>query len=476
MADTTPQTPEEWLPILAKRMDYRMPRIRLLKRYVDGDAPLPEAGRNVRASWQKFQKESRTNWGLMIREAVANRIVPNGIKVGGSTTSPAAVRAQLIWRNNRMDSVFKDWVRFGVTFAESYMTVWSGDPGGTPVITADSPETMCISADPLQPWRVRAGLRVWRDEDAEKDYALVWIDGSRQKFSRDCYTAGAKRRMIRQISGGWDPDGEPVPTSGPPPIVVYNNPDYLGEFETHIDLINRINNGILYRRVIEAMQAFRQRALRSKEGTTGLQQKDASGNDIDWSKILEPAPGCLWDLPPGIDIWESQQTDTRPLLDGSKDDVRQLSSASSTPLPMLMPDSANQTAAGATATTEAFLSKCADRCQEAQVGGVAILVEALQLDGTDLGDTTLDLSFEPVERVSLVEKMTAAAQAKLAGMPTKTIWRDVLGWSPEEIAQADQDAADEALTALLAAPPPTNTPPPNTNDAAPKPAVANAAG
>lgn len=469
MAD---KTPAEWLPILAKRMDYRMPRVRLLKRYVDGDAPLPEAGKNVRASWQKFQRESRTNWGLMVREAVANRIVPNGITVGGSSTSPEAVRAREIWRNNRMDSVFKDWVRYGLTFSESYMTVWSGDTGGTPVITADSPETMCVSADPLQPWRVRTALRVWRDEDAEKDYAYVWIEGSRQKFSRDCYTSGTYRRLIRQISGGWDAEGGAVATSGAPPVVVYNNPDRVGEFETHIDIINRINNGILYRRTIEAMQAFRQRALRSKEGTTGLQQKDAAGNDIDWSVVLEPAPGCLWDLPPGIDIWESEQTDTRPLLDGSKDDIRQLSSATATPLPMLMPDSANQTAAGATATTEAFLSKCADRAQEAKVGGIAVLVEALQLDGTDLADT-LNLSFEPVERVSLAEKMAAAAQAKAAGMPTKTIWRDVLGWSPEQIAQADQDLASEALTMALAAP--TPPPPPAPNDTAPKPAPVNTA-
>lgn len=450
MAEVT--SPAEWLPILAKRMDERMPRVRLLKRYVDGDAPLPEAGKNVRASWQQFQKESRTNWGLMIREAVANRIVANGITVGGSATSPVARRAQEIWRNNRMDTVFKEWVRHGLTFSESYMTVWSAsEPGGTPVITADSPETMIVSTDPLQPWRVRAALRVWRDLDAGKDYALVWMNGSRQKFSRDCYetTTAGRKKVVRQVQGGWEPAGDPVATSGPPPVVVFNNPDGVGEFETHIDLINRINKGILYRRVIEAMQAFRQRALRSKEGSGGLPKEDEQGNAIDWAKILEPAPGCLWNLPPGIDIWESQQTDTGSLLNGSKDDIRQLSSASGTPLPMLMPDSANQTAAGATATTEAYLSKCADRCAEAKVGGSAVLVEALQTDGQMVTET-VELMFEPVERVSLQEKMAAAAQAKSAGMPVKTIWRDVLGWSPDKVAQADQDLADEALKNLLA--------------------------
>src|SRR5690606_10939540 len=45
-------TPAEWLPILAKRMDARAPRITLLRKWADGDAPLPELGRNTKAAWE----------------------------------------------------------------------------------------------------------------------------------------------------------------------------------------------------------------------------------------------------------------------------------------------------------------------------------------------------------------------------------------------------------------------------------------
>lgn len=438
------ETPDEWLPILAKRLDDRTPQVRLLRRYTDGDAPLPEGGQNVRASWQRFQKQARTNWGHLIVEAVANRIVPIGITVGGASDVEAAVRAQQIWRDSRMNSVFKDWIRAGLTTRQSFMTVWGGEKGS--IITADSEETMCVSTDPLQPWRVRAALRVFRDLDQEKDFAHVWVDGSRQKFSRDSYS-GAKRRLVRRVSGdGWEPEGDPVVTTGAPPIVVFNNPGGFGEFEPHIDVIDRINKGILDRLVITAMQAYRQRALKSEKGSGGLPKKDPDGNDIDWAKVFEPAPGALWDLPPGLDLWESTPTDIRPLLEGSRDDIRQLSSSSATPLPMLMPDNANQTAAGATATTEGYLSKCADRCEEAKVGGAAILVEALRAEGIDLQET-LELAFEPVERVSLTEKYAAAAQAKAAGVPDKMIWQEVLGWSPEKVSQADLYVADQALTA-----------------------------
>ncbi|WP_244278404.1 hypothetical protein [Gordonia westfalica] len=102
----------------------------------------------------------------------------------------------------------------------------------------------------------------------------------------------------------------------------------MGEFEPHLDTITRINAGILERRVTSAMQAWRQRAL-----TGGLPQKDAEGNDIDWASVFEPAPGALWDIPAGIELWESDATDIRPLLEGVKDDLRELSEMSATPFP-----------------------------------------------------------------------------------------------------------------------------------------------
>lgn len=446
------KTPAEWLPILAKRMDADMPRVRLLKRYVDGDAPLPLGGANTRASWQRFQKESRTNWGLLIVEAAADRLVPNGITVGGSPDSKEATVAQRIWLTNRMDSVFKEWVRHGLTYRRAFLTVWRDEATGRAVITADSPETMYVTTDPLQPWRVRAALRVWRDEDAEKDYALVWTEGWRQKFSRSIYVTPESKRLVRRISGDWEPEKGAVETDQAPPVVIYNNPGGVGEFETHLDVINRINRGVLHRLVIEAMQSYRQRALHSKDGATRLPEKDPEGKDIDWARIFEPAPGAMWELPPGIDIWEAQPTDTRPLLDGSTADIRHLASSTRTPLPMLMPDNANQSAKGATSADAGHLSKCADRLAEARVGAAAVLVEALKIEDVALEATNaLEVTFEPVEMVSVPEKFAAAAQARAAGLPTKTIARKILGWSPAELSQLDVDLSDEMLFAATIA-------------------------
>lgn len=439
-------TPAEWLPILTRRLDADLPRVRLLRRYRDGDAPLPEMGANVRASWQRFQRESRTNWGYLIRESVADRIVPIGIQVNGSTDSPEARQAQRIWRDNRMDVVFKEAVRYMLDYRIGYITAWADERRA--IITADSPEFMYAAPNPLQPWRVRAAVKWWRDDDAEKDFAVVWVDGGWQLFSRPVYvTPGSMKRLYRSTSDTWQEAGDFVDTASPPPVVVLSNPDGVGEFETHLDLINRINRGILQRLVTTAMQAFRQRALRAKEGTEGLPDKDPEGNDIDWARVFEPAPGALWDLPPGIDIWESQQTDIRPMLDASMTDIRQLAAVTRTPVSVLIPDAANQAAAGSEFAKEGLIFKTKDRLEVAKIAAAAALLKGLQVEGT-IVDDTLEVLFEPPNMVSLAEKYDAGAKARAAGESWKSIARNILGYGPEQIAQDALDRAEEQLTTL----------------------------
>ncbi|TDZ92151.1 phage portal protein [Mycobacteroides salmoniphilum] len=438
-------TPEEWLPILSKRIDDNMSRVRLLDRYVSGDAPLPEQSRNTKASWQAFQKMSRTNWGLLIRDSVADRIVPNGITVGGSSDSEIAKQAQRIWRDNRMDFIARQWIEYGLTFRDSFLTCWQGDEGQA-LITADSPETMCVAADPLQPWRVRAAIRYWRDIDEQKDFAYIWVHGARQKFSRDCYVPNINsKRLLSRISGKWEPVGEAISTDGAPPVVLYANPGGFGEFETHLDDINRVNTGMLQRLTTMAMQAFRQRALRKKDGGAPLPTHDENDNVIDWAAIFEPAPGALWDLPPGVDIWESSTTDIGQMLSATKEDIRLLSAATKTPLPVLMPDSANQSAEGAMNTEKGFIFKCEARLAVAKLGLEAILVRALETEGVT-NIPTIDVSFESPARVTLSEKYSAAAQAKAAGESWGSIARNILGYSPDQIKQDGLDRSKEQLS------------------------------
>lgn len=442
MADTC----ADWLTRLTRRIDADHARYALLESYVDGNAPLPELSKDTETAWRDFQKESRTNFGLLVRDAVVDRIVPSGITVAGSVSSRIAKRAQRIYRDNRLDQVIREFAEYGTTFGTAYLTVWNDDKGDS-VITADSPLTMIAATDPLQPWRVRAACRVWRDYDEGVDYALVWMKGWKQKFSRPCYSDDLRRVVIPRASGGWEALGDAVFTDAEPPVVVYKNMGGQGEFEPHIDIINRINRAILNQVTTNAMQAFKQRALEIPDRQhPGLPEKDSNGNVVDYAKLFEPHPAALWNLPPGVKVWEGSATDTRPMIEAAKDYIRQLSAVTKTPLPMLVPDSANQTAAGAENSEKSFIFKCIQRLNGVKLAVDAALVIALGVEGVKTAET-VSVSFEDPARVLLSEKYSAAVNARATGLAITTIQRLLLGMSPDEIAQDAIARAKEAAEA-----------------------------
>lgn len=449
MADS----PAEWLPRLTRRLDADHGRLTVLESYVDGNAPLPELSKDTQTAWRDFQKEARTNWGLLIRDAVADRIVPTGITVAGSVASRTAKRAERIYRDNRMDQVIREFTEYGLTYGRSYLTVWRDDDAQA-VITADSPLTMYASVDPLQNWRVRSAIRIWRDLDERTDYAVVWVYGWKQKFSRPCYSDDLNTKLHVRASGGWEAESDAQFTDAPPPVVVYHNAAAQGEFEPHIDIINRINREVLNELTTTSIQAFKQRALEIPDKDhPGLPQRDDNGNVIDYAKLFEPHPAALWNLPPGIKVWEGQATDIRPMLEAIKQHVRDLSAATKTPLPMLVPDSANQTAAGAENAEKSFIFKCAQRLSGIRAAVEAALVLALAVEGVRTTDTVA-VAFEDPARVLLSEKYGAAVNAKATGLAIATIQRLILGMSPDEIAEdATERAKERALT-----PAPTQAP------------------
>ncbi|MCM3521772.1 phage portal protein [Curtobacterium sp. P97] len=430
-------TPAEWLPILAKRLDARQKRIEKNRSYANGNAPMPEMGANTRESWKAFQKKARTNYGGLTCESLGGRMVPNGVRVGTSTTSDAVLAARRVWRDNRLDVVFGDAIANMLTTSVGYLV--TGVRDGRPIITSELPEQVITAPDPTQPWRARAALKAWRDPDDGKDYALVWLPGVRQLFSRKSTNSNGTPQP--QVDGDWEEDRPAELHAGGVPVYVLENKGGVAEFEPHIDVIDRANLGKLQRLVVTAMQAFKQRAIKG-----GLPEKDDDGNDIDWAKVFDPAPGALWDLPEGIDVWESAETDIRPLLEGEKTDARDFAAVTLTPLSVFIPSGENQSAEGAQNANKGEIQKAKNRIARATAPMEGSLLEALRVLGVDDGET-IELLWEPPEHISFGEKTLAAKQAKEAGMSARWIKQNIMGMSPDEIDQDESNATSDALLA-----------------------------
>lgn len=462
----TPITPEQWLPVLAKMLDARYqgednlatppsvttnskPGLAKLRRYARGKADLPEMGQNLKASWERFQQKARTDYGGIAVRSLRNRIRVNGLRIGEKGDNPALARARRIWRDNRLDQQVSQAIRDYLECGISYLVVSLGDDRKA-VVTREAPEQFIAATDPLRPHHAIATLKVWRDPIAGLDHAQVVAAGAAQTFVRPTKTYTGS---IHDSAAGddWELDGDPVAIAGDPQVAILDRGDDGAYLAPHLDVIDRINLGKLQRLVTTAMQAFRQRALRTKDGSAGLSDTDENGNAIDWARAFEPAPGALWDLPEGIDIWESQQTDLQPMLEGEKVDARDFAAATGTPISVLIPDGQNQSAEGAAASKEQQVAQAGDDILYLKPVLAIAIVYALRAEGVDLGDDTVEVLFAPPEHVSLQEKYAAAAQAKALGLSQRTIKSDILGMSPDQIAQDETDAASDMLAQALLA-------------------------
>jgi len=436
-------TPEEWLPFLLKKLAYRRPRVALLRDYVTGNAPPPEAGKKTRQAWIEFQSLARTDFGGIACRSHANRIRYTGVRVGEDSASELAVTARRIARDNRLGMQIADAVWDMVSASTGYLVV--GEDDGQAIITREMPEVFYAEPEPLRPWRARAAVKRWTDEVESVEHALVWAGGWWQEF----YRAPSAFSLT-----GWAPAG-PVSAipGGRPPVFIFDRRDGLGLIEPHLGLLNRIHRGLLDRIYSAAKQAFRQRMLeRTDPDQTKLPTTDAAGNAIDYSEIFTTDPGALWDLPGGITVKELGQVDLSQLLNASREDIREFAATTGTPINAFLPDSANQSATGALGTTSQQVDACRTDIDRIKLGAVAAVLEALRVEGIEPGEDTIEIDFDDPAWVTLAEKMDAYSKAVAAGMSVQMAQKVYLGWSQEQI---DEDARnrrrERGLREVLAA-------------------------
>jgi hypothetical protein len=449
VAATKIGSPEWWLTALATKLGERNTRIALLRRYFDVNAPLPEGAEGMRAAYQSFQRKARTNFAELVVEAVQERMMPAGFRIGEDRELDKTANA--IWAANELDVFSGDVHTDMLSVGDGYVIV--GWPqGGMPIITREDPALVITAHDPLRPHRVIAGLKLFRDDVAAKDIAYLYLPGVVYIASREATQQGGTSGL--DISGMEWESTQFLPASDVVPVVRFRYHRGLGEYETHLDVLDRINYMVLQRMAIASLQAFRQRATKgdlpdTEPGT------DKEGNPtevpIDYNAIFRPGPGALWRLPDGVDLWESQTTDLTPLLAAGKDDIRDLAAVTRTPMAMLMPDSANQSAEGAAFAREGLVFKSQDRIKRATYGWNTVMGLALRFAGA--GAQPVTTLWLPPERLSLSERADAASKA--TDIPWATKMTDIWQFSPEQVQRMEAERLNDALVSGIATMPGT---------------------
>lgn len=457
----TVNSPGWWMQKGAVKLAARLPRLQKLADYHEGRPPLPTGVAAERESFQAFQRKSCTNLAELIVGSKRERVSVRDIRTGASGDVVDAV-AWEIWKNNGMDVEFADVLENMLVMGDAYMIVGL-DANDDVVMTGEDPRQVVTFHNPARQSVVRAATKMFHDPDEARDYVYQFMaggvnaDGSR--FNARRYVAYRDRKA--RASGvtfsasafSWDEtrggaDGEEL-NHELVPVVRFRNRRGVGEFEPHLDILDRINHTVYTRMVIAIYQAFKQRVIHV-DVTDAV---DEDGNEVDAipDDMLTSDPGSWIQLPANSKVWESTQADMNGVLSATKDDIRLLAAVTRRPLAMFAPD--NESASGAEATSEGLTFSTEDtQNRAADALGDAFRIAFLAAGDEQRAEKSkIVVGWKPASRFGITDKANASAQASTV-LAKRTIMRTVWQMSPEEIDQAEAESSDELLLMSEVAP------------------------
>jgi hypothetical protein len=466
-----PQDAEQWLKMLQRAlMDRRngrqgskvwarhlsapsriRPGLDLLNDYLEGDPPLL----NYQAGWDDLfrviARLGRLNVAELIINAKSSKMKLDGFRTAAASDDLGDSKAAAIMDANNLRVKSREVHDYQLWAADGYaMVTPPATDDGIPVITSEDPRETITAHNPAT-GVTRAALKMFRDEWDNADLAHLYIrqnDGSVEHFSLIKRGRTTMTRGVFRFHRGWELNAE-VASLPRMPIIRFPNRGGRGEYERHLDTLDRINDQIMSKVVIAKVQAFRQMAIENLPDNVE-QINSATGEletvEIDYSDAFEATPGSLWRLPEGAKIWESTPTDLGPLRLSIKDDLENLAAVTQTALPAITPDAASGSAEGAALMREEHVG-AVEACRDYAEGGWAEVMAtafAFMHDDKRADVTKLKPIWGPVERFSLSERADAASKA-ITTLPRAAIQTDIWQYPPAEVARLRQQAGADLL-------------------------------
>lgn len=477
-----PGTDEWWAVRLSKKLGNDLERLYGLQDWMDGTPPRAtlDSPDSDSEGFQRLRKLARINLAELIVNAVLYRMKPLTFKTAAAGDENGDTEVNRILKANDFAVLSTQAIEWMLSLSRSYLLtgprdVWAPESGV--LMTAENPTQMITEDDPTNPGYARAALKIYRDDLTNSDVAVLYRADSQGGYMRVMRHEGNTllpkkgRRSWAITPSAWtweepsmiarDPGtNEPIfeehyvndngdmvePTfTRYVPVQKLENRGKMGEFEKHLDALQRINHTILQRMIIIAFQAFRQRGIK------GVPNTDEDGNEIDYTDIFKADPGALWLVPEAAEFWESGQADLGPVLTSVKDDIIHLAVASSTPLFSVVPDAANGSAEGAALQREGLIFKT-EACIDLADGAFRRMVaDAFQVVDDELRADVSEIEsvWASPRRSSLQERATAAVQAMVAGVPWRTRMQLFVELTPDQIAAAETERLDDAFMMSL---------------------------
>ncbi|WNM66303.1 portal protein [Gordonia phage Culver] len=454
----------------------RMERLNLLWDYLIGNPPLPQVADRYQDIFRQVMRKARSNWALLITESMVDRSRINSVSSEVDQDFDGDDVARRIHEFSGFGSFLSDLQTHLFCFGEAYARVLKpeevigedqespavGPEGTPPMFTVEDPRNCVGWEDPRRPGKLMAWVKVWDDELLDQQVAVMYWQSVQ-------YIA---RREPGTYSESFDPEewdwtsgveGETPQTALPElagfggvPVVKFANKMGMGEFEPHLDVLDRLMDQTLQRIVIAWYQSFKQRAvIGDLDGGEDFSERDQvnslirdlrDGDTGELQNLFEADPGALWVVPEGVKFWESTEAQLEPIQLAHRDDLRELAAATRTPLSMFHPDGANQTAQGSEMQEKAHVDKIQDR-QSRMTPGVVLLHQIAFAYAQDEPRTVgVRVAWANASRMSM-QIMADAIQKTQGVLSRKRQLILIWGMTPDEVRLNETELLQEQMMA-----------------------------
>lgn len=450
---------------LARKLEANQKRLAPVYARYENNAPLPPALRDAPETAQRFFKTARTGFAETVVKAVKYPLRLQSFTTAADTSGDGDQAAYLLARKAGMLAESDDVHRNALVSGNGYAMVAKDRRTGEPFYTAEDPRQVVTRHDPVRQSVVTEALKAYHDEDSERDLFYLYTAATYSDETDELIEPAKIRRAYRkrkatnnsplnfsaaacdwdETAGGVEGIELPEEYHGIVPIFRYRNEEGVGEFERHVDLLDRLDHMVLQGMVIATFQAFKQRAIKASD--EDMPEEDEDGRKIDYNEVLKAGPDELWLLPETAEIWESGNVDLTPVWTGLDRFTQQFSAVTFTPLAVFSPEGQNQSAAGASFAKEGRTFKVEDR----QDRFAHVHARALSTLFALAGDTDrepveqIEVQWFPAERYSLAEIADAMPKLKAGGVPWRT--RMIRGgqFTPAQVSQMQTERADDAM-------------------------------
>lgn len=378
--------------------------------YNVGDPPLPQLDPEYHEVFCGVIRKARSNYAPMCIGPMLDRVELQSVSTLADSDANGDDMAADIMDETGFAAVLKDIFEYEFAMGESYAMVVPGVAGGAtlsngqpvPNVHAIDPRRCVGIPDLNNPLRLAAALVRKYDPIIGEHVFHMFLPGQKWTVGFDTGRGLFAPIGVERVEG--------LDALGGIPIVQFENHNGLGEYEPHLDLLDRIIDTTLQRIIGFWYQALRQRGLEGDEDDEDDEDSPTQTQPVDFNKVFKAGPGAMWRIPEGFKIWESQQTDFNGILKGKLDDVKEFAALTSTPLHLVTPDATNS-AQGAGLLRESLTSKCRDR-RVRNAPRLKLLWRMLfAMGGAADRGRRIQLQWGPLEFHTLAEQGSASSQA-----------------------------------------------------------------